>query len=186
MSDLLDPVSYPEGATPARTHATGADPADPGLDLIRRHDAEIVSAEAWLTALNQQVATVKGLLADLNRERSALVTMARRSGVEAPAGAGPRSQRPSWTEMPRVQAVQQVLDDAPGPLHLLEMEAVLRSHGRVNDGVSLISATLAYLKRRRGSVRSVGGGRWETCLPASPRGASPVRPPRTVPSITDL
>ncbi len=161
------------------------DHPDPIVDLIRRHDAEIVSAEAGITSLNQQISTARRLLADLVRERSALETMAEREGVKAPPVPGTVCQEgSSWTELSRVQAVQQALAEASGPLHLVEIEAVLRSRGRSNDDVALISATLAYLKRRRGSVTSVGGGRWETTLPVDP--AVPARPPQPVPSISDI
>jgi hypothetical protein len=178
MSDLLDPISD-------FIHLA-SDPVDPVVGLIRRHDEEIINAEARLAALNQQVATARRLLADLNRERSALETMAQRGGVEAPWRSSTASQKPNWTEMPRVLAVQQVLDDARGPLHLGEIESTLKEHGRCNDDVALISATLAYLKRRRGTVTSLGGGRWKTSADAAPQPIAAVPSPRPVPSISDL
>jgi hypothetical protein len=186
MSDLLDPISDLLDSMSDRL-APDSDHPDPIVDLIRRHDAEIVSAEAWITSLNQQILTMRRLLADLVRERSALEAMAEREGVKAPPASGPVCpEGPAWTELSRVQAVQQALVEASGPLHLVEIEAVLRSRGRSNDDVALISATLAYLKRRRGSVASVGGGRWETTLvlPADP--AVPAKLPQPVPSISDI
>jgi hypothetical protein len=177
MSDLLDPIADFVDLT---------SDLDPVLGLIRRHDAEIADAEARLAALNLQVATAKRLLADLNRERSALETMARRSGVQPPRGRASESDEPSWVEMPRVLAVQQVLDDASGPLHLVEIESALQSHGRCNDDVALISATLAYLKRRRGTVTSLGSGRWKTSVEPVPQPSATTVTPRPVPSLSDL
>ncbi len=159
---------------------------EPILDLIRRHDAEIVSAEAWLSALNQQVETVTRLLVDLNREKCALEAMAHRSSVEPSDGLASMVKPAGWAQLSRVRAVQRVLDEAPGPLHLAEIEAVLRSHGRFNDDVALISATLAYLKRRRGTVASVGGGRWEARRTQPSTSGVVGKAPQPVPSISDI
>ena len=185
VRDLLDAISDPVVVVSDRLEPS-SDPIDPVVDLIRRNDAEIAGAEAWLSTLNQQVTSVKRLLSDLNRERATLEQMARRSGVDAPTGPARPSRTPNWIEMPRVQAVQQVLDEATGPLHLQEIEAALRSHGRGNDDVALISATLAYLKRRRGSVTSMGAGCWVSASVGTRVPPAAVTPPRAVPSLSDF
>ena len=188
MWDLLDPLADPVDAVSDSPESASEpiDPIDPVVDLIHRNEAEIASAEAWLTALNQQVTAVKRLLGELNQERSSLVAMARRTGIEPPAGRERAQPWPDWTDMPRVEAVQQVLRDAARPLHLQEIEAVLRSHGRTNDDVSLVSATLAYLKRRRASVASMGGGCWRATSTDAPEPPAAVTPPRAVPSLSDF
>jgi hypothetical protein len=181
-------------------------PGDQLAELIDRQDAEIAGAEQQLATLTEQVAAVRRLLGDLRRERSVLEAVARRAGDPAAIGGATPGPVPAWTSLTRVQAVEQTLLRSRGALHLREIESLLRSNGRTYDDVALISATLAYLKRQRGTVRCVGRGRWEANVDTSrtARGVEAIdevrfeqhsvvedavpnvaRPPRSVPSLAD-
>ena len=130
------------------------------------HDAEIAAAEQWLAALTEQVASV-------GASWGASVGSAR-SSTAWPGGpthrrprVGPFGHHATSTALTRVQAVERALVRSGSALHLREIESVLRSHGRPARRCRVISATLAYLKRQRGTVRCVGRGRWEATADAA-------------------
>ncbi|MGO9583233.1 MAG: hypothetical protein ACLP36_10530 [Acidimicrobiales bacterium] len=131
-------------------------------DLFKAQNAEIEQVEVLVENLSDQLSRAKALLSQLLIERDALESVARRRGLDIPA---PTTQtetpNSAWATMNRVDAVEQVLAKIPGSVwHLSEIEAQLELNGRSGDTVPLISATIAHLKRTRGSVESVGTGVW--------------------------
>jgi hypothetical protein len=63
--------------------------------------------------------------------------------------------------MKLVDAVEKLLQVvAPEALHLTQIEAGLHQRNRWGDKAESIPGTLAHLKRTRGTVVPLGGGRW--------------------------
>lgn len=74
-----------------------------------------------------------------------------------------------WRAMPRTTAVQQVLEDATGPLSPNDITRKLRERGR-DDAAHNVSAALAHLKTTD-RADTIGHARWviKASLPFGPR-----------------
>jgi hypothetical protein len=72
-----------------------------------------------------------------------------------------RAETEEWRAMSRLDAVERVLREATSARHITEIETDLKFHGRTTDTYPLVSASLANLRARRGTVVPVGHGRWE-------------------------
>jgi hypothetical protein len=134
--------------------------------LLQRQDAEITAAHVELkeaeenaAAANERAAFARDKVASLMAERRIMERLARRYGA-LPAEPPTPPAEDDWTSLNRLDAVEKALQN--GPLHLGEIEIVLQQHGRTDDTYALISASLATLRRRRKSVKPLGGGRWAT------------------------
>jgi hypothetical protein len=144
------------------------------LDLIRDYDQDIAKAEVEAQAAIDRVheaakaATLaRGRFETLRSERSVLAKIAEERGIAehvAPlpeATIPPEDYEDDWRSMNRLDAVERILRESPGPMHINDIENSLRFHGRLDDNYQVISASLANLKSRRGTVVAVGQGRWE-------------------------
>ena len=140
------------------------------VEIIRRQDLEIDEAKLTLAEAEARAASAGRALADaqlrldgLVKERSMLIHTAERFGaVESPTSdeVPTPPSRSEWMEFTRLDAVENALD-RNGPMHINEIVEFLRESGRSGDDYPLVSATLATLRSRRGSVKPLGKGRWE-------------------------
>lgn len=81
---------------------------------------------------------------------------------QAKAAAPPLAQETEtaeWSALSRTDATLRALADADHPVGPTEIVDILRSHGRSDDTIHLISAALSYLKRR-GKAGTIGHGQW--------------------------
>jgi hypothetical protein len=135
---------------------------DPALDLVNDLDKEIQTVSDEIESLSAALDTRQASLDRLVLERATVAQIAQRRGVTVPTipvAALPPAE--DWSALSRVDAVERVLRDSSSPMHLTEIQTELKRHGRSNDGLDAISATLAHIKGNRGTVVSVGHGRWE-------------------------
>ena len=139
--------------------------SDPILDLILQQDREIDEAIRQQSELDAQLSTARRTLTELVAQREALEQIAIRRGWDVPPAAGEvrTLESDDWVSMPRTSAVERILKESDGSMHLTEIQTALAAHGRGNDSLEVISASLAHLKKQRKSVASLGGGtgRWE-------------------------
>jgi hypothetical protein len=135
---------------------------DPALDLVNDLDNEIKIVSDEIESLSAALDTRQASLDRLVLERATVAQIAQRRGITVPpipVVALPPAE--DWSALSRVDAVEQVLRDSSSSMHLTEIQTELKRHGRSNDGLDAISATLAHIKGNRGTVVSVGHGRWE-------------------------
>jgi hypothetical protein len=127
-------------------------------ELLTRVDAKIKEAAEHLKFAEAEAEKARADLVQLMGDREDLVDVARRFGVPL---VGAPEEAAEWKNLSRLDAVERALSEHKGSLHLTEILKVLESHGRDQDSYSLVSASLANIKERRGTVRSLGSGRWE-------------------------
>lgn len=144
----------------------------PMLELLKGLDDEIALATNLADELERiavhavdDAQAARQRLDSLVNERGVLEGVARRQGMLDEAEIANRADStepdgPEWSDLSRLDAVEHVLKEAKGPLHINHIVSRLTSLGRPNDTYHLVSASLATLKDRRGTVRPVGGGNW--------------------------
>ncbi len=149
---------------------------DPILDLIIQQDREIDNVQQLLSGLAAQASEARATLSELIVQREALEQIAIRRGWDVPPAPGEVRSLDSedWINMPRTRAVEKVLEESSTGLHLTEIQTNLKMHGRTDDSLEVISASLAHLKKSRGSVVSLGAGRWEFIRAGTNTGRHPV------------
>jgi hypothetical protein len=139
------------------------------LDLIRGYHPRIAEAAIATQAANEaaneasRAATVARLeLEQLKKELAVLVKVALDHGIDPPelSPSDLPQEAEDWRSLNRLDAVERVVREAAVPVHINEIVDVLQSHGREEDSYQLVSASLANLKARRGTVIPVGQGKW--------------------------
>ena len=128
--------------------------------IIDKLDHDIIEARSRVLQLDSQLREETARMNSMILERDALQSAAQRYGGEGLPVAEDTAAE-NWSHLSRVDAVERVLRECERPMHLSAIEDVLRAHWRAGDTVTLISATLAHLKRSKGTVATLGGGNWE-------------------------
>lgn len=122
------------------------------------------AAEETAAHLNAKLFELRKRMEDLQSQRLALETISREFGEgedQVPLPPSDAAPNDEWVRLPRLGAVERILQLSPVPMHLDQIGAALRSHGRTGDTYPLISASLATLKRRKGSVVATDRGWWQ-------------------------
>jgi hypothetical protein len=138
--------------------------------LLAETDALLAESQLELRRLEEHVRALEaeryGLQLALARRREE--GRATGGAVAPSAAAAPRAAlvheaeapvRASWQDLPRSDAVLEVLVADGGPMTRGDIAERLAATGRLGDHADAVSATLAYL-RRAGRVERVGSGLW--------------------------
>lgn len=133
--------------------------------LLAATDEPMAAAEAAVKDAQERVEAIRA-------ERYGLQLALARLREQSP---DPKERRPSkfaagvaaaaavltvthWRQMDRTDAIVKVLQDAGKPIHRTAIVARLHEHGR-DDTIELVSAALAYLKKKM-RVMNYGNGYW--------------------------
>jgi hypothetical protein len=148
---------------------------------ITRTASEVNQAEVVASVANQSLAEKRTHLEKLRHQRETLAEVAQQYGVveENPATTleamdVAAEEIAEWRSLTRLDAVERVLREATGPRHITEIDMDLKAHGRPDETYALVSASLANLRRRRGTVVPLGHGRWEFNRAGTNTGRNPV------------
>jgi len=138
-------------------------------ELLKKQDAEIERVRAETIAA-RDIALEATEIADkktdelqaLINERSALAEVAKRFGAidKSPPEIASNDDGEKWRRMTRLDAVERIVRESPVPIHITEIQGALTAHGRTEESYALVSASLANLRQRRGTVQPVGKGHW--------------------------
>src|ERR1035437_9603479 len=145
------------------------------MELLRRQDeqvshaaSEVNAAEILAAEAHQDLIQKRMHFEKLREQRETLTDVARQNGVldettkESPDVFDLTGEATNeWRSLTRLDAVERVLRETTAPRHITEIETDLKFHGRTDDTYPLVSASLANLRARRGTVVAVGHGRWE-------------------------
>jgi hypothetical protein len=163
---------------------------DPVLALIQQIHDEMKAAQRAVFRLESELTRQYTRQGELENELGALEQIARRRGLVPPprpvppASSGPNSEAEAtddWSLLRRVDAVERLLQKAPGALRLAQIHQGLERHRRHGDPPAAISGTLAHLKRTRGTVVSDGRGRWRYRAPEHAQPTAAAKRQRSVP-----
>jgi hypothetical protein len=129
---------------------------------MKRLDEQIAIEQAALHDLDVQAEQHRRHLAKLEVDRQTIEEVAISLGNDGPSASAimDAEETEEWRALNRLDAVERVLREHQVPMLLGAIAAALEEHGRHADTTPVISASLAHLKKRRGSVSSQRRGLW--------------------------